>query len=54
MLMASNLNTGVMVTSVHTGANHADVSDNGITEKYCYDNDSAIASSTVVYTIGMR
>ncbi len=39
--MASNLNTGVMVTSVHTGANHADVSDNGITEKYCYDNDSA-------------
>ncbi|MDZ7611140.1 MAG: FISUMP domain-containing protein [Candidatus Moranbacteria bacterium] len=39
--MAENLNVGVMVDSVDTGATHSDVSDNGTIEKYCYGNDPA-------------
>ncbi len=38
--MAENLNVGTMVTSVNTGSNHSDVSNNSIIEKYCYNNDA--------------
>ena len=38
--MGANLNIGVQTTSINTGSPHADVSDNGIIEKYCFDNDS--------------
>ncbi len=38
--MAKNLNIGVMVNSVYTGSSHSDVSNNGIIEKYCYNNDA--------------
>ncbi len=37
--MAKNLNIGTMVSSVNTGSNHSDVSNNGIIEKYCFNND---------------
>ncbi|MCX6269993.1 MAG: dockerin type I domain-containing protein [Bacteroidetes bacterium] len=37
--MKENLNIGSMVTSVITGSNHSDCSNNGIIEKYCYYND---------------
>jgi len=39
--MAKNLNVGTMVNSVNTGSSHSDVSNNGVIEKYCYDNDPA-------------
>ncbi|MCX6270186.1 MAG: hypothetical protein NTU44_03030, partial [Bacteroidetes bacterium] len=39
--MKENLNIGTMVTSVNTGYDHSDVSNNGIIEKYCYNNDPA-------------
>ena len=38
--MAKNLNTGSMVTDHNTGAMHSHASDNGIIEKYCYNNDT--------------
>ena len=37
--MAKNLNVGVMVNSIYSGSLHTDVSNNGVIEKYCYDND---------------
>jgi len=39
--MAGNLNVGIMVNSVPTGDSHSDVSNNGVIEKYCYNNDTA-------------
>ena len=36
--MAQNLNVGVYTASVNTGSDHSDVSNNGIIEKYCYNN----------------
>lgn len=39
--MAKNLNVGTMVNSVNTGSGHSDVSNNGVIEKYCYNNDTA-------------
>lgn len=38
--MADNLNIGMMATSVNTGYEHSDVSNNGVIEKYCYNNTS--------------
>lgn len=38
--MAENLNVGVYKASVDTGSSHSDVSDNGIIEKYAYNNDT--------------
>ncbi|MFO7616265.1 MAG: hypothetical protein R6V75_03365, partial [Bacteroidales bacterium] len=37
--MAKSLNIGRMVTSAETDQIHSDVSNNGIIEKYCYNND---------------
>ncbi len=37
--LRENLNIGVMVISTTTMGNHSDCADNGIVEKYCYDND---------------
>ena len=37
--MKKNLNIGVMVISNATGISHSDHSNNGIIEKYCYNND---------------
>jgi len=39
--MAKNLNVGIMVNSVNTGSQNSDVSNNGIIEKFCYNNDLA-------------
>jgi len=39
--MAENLNVGSTTTSVDTGSSHSDMSDDGIIEKYCYNNDTA-------------
>ncbi len=39
--MAKNLNIGVYKASVNTGSTHSDVSNNGIIEKYCFNNDQA-------------
>ncbi|MCX6270187.1 MAG: lamin tail domain-containing protein, partial [Bacteroidetes bacterium] len=39
--MKENLNIGTMVTSVNTGSSHSECSNNGIIEKYCYNNDPA-------------
>ena len=39
--MKKNLNIGAFTPSVNTGSEHSDVSNNGIIEKYCYDNDQA-------------
>ncbi|HRY32552.1 MAG TPA: FISUMP domain-containing protein [Bacteroidales bacterium] len=39
--MKENLNIGVMVNSLSTGSSHSDCSNNGIIEKYCYNNDTA-------------
>lgn len=36
--MAENLNVGTMVNSAITTTPHSDVSNNGVIEKYCYDN----------------
>ncbi|MHC1707308.1 MAG: FISUMP domain-containing protein [Bacteroidales bacterium] len=40
-VMKENLNIGTYVASISTGFNHSDVDDNGIIEKYCYNNDTA-------------
>ncbi|MBP7849160.1 MAG: hypothetical protein KA053_02675 [Lentimicrobiaceae bacterium] len=37
--MGKNLNIGVMVSSTNTGADHSNASNNGVIEKYCYNND---------------
>jgi len=37
--LKENLDIGTMVTSVHTDVTHSNCSNNGIIEKYCYDND---------------
>ncbi|MHC1706017.1 MAG: FISUMP domain-containing protein [Bacteroidales bacterium] len=42
--MKENLNIGIMVTSVVNTGSHSDCSNNGIIEKYCYNNDSANCS----------
>ncbi len=42
--MQQNLNIGTMVLSTNTGSLHSDCSNNGIIEKYCYDNDPAQCS----------
>ena len=43
--MKENLNIGNMVVSTETIDNfHSDCSDNGIIEKYCYNNDSAMCT----------
>ncbi|MBE0641338.1 MAG: hypothetical protein IH599_04835, partial [Bacteroidales bacterium] len=39
--MAANLNIGIMVNSISNGTSHSDQSNNGIIEKYCYNNDPA-------------
>jgi len=39
--LKENLNVGEYVASVNTGPSHSDVSNNGIKEKYCYNNDTA-------------
>lgn len=39
--MAENLNYGTFKESIATDESHADVSNNGIVEKYAYDNDIA-------------
>ena len=36
--MKQNLKTGIFKISNNTGINHSDVSNNGVVEKYCYDN----------------
>lgn len=36
--MKENLNIGTVVNSVFTANHHSDVSNNGVIEKYCYDN----------------
>jgi len=43
--MAENLNVGIMVNSVNTGSSHSDVSNNGVIEKYCYDNDPSYCTT---------
>ncbi len=39
--MAENLNIGEYVESIISGVGHSDVSNNGIIEKYCHDNNTA-------------
>ncbi|MCX6270581.1 MAG: hypothetical protein NTU44_05055 [Bacteroidetes bacterium] len=39
--MKENLNVGSYVASINTGSSHSDVSNNGIIEKYCYNNEQA-------------
>ena len=39
--MNVGVNVGVYVESIDTGSFHSDASDNGIIEKYCYNNDTA-------------
>ena len=39
--LKENLDVGVYVPSTETGSTHSDVSDNGITEKYCYENNES-------------
>jgi uncharacterized protein (TIGR02145 family) len=36
--MAENLNVGAMVNSFNTGSQHSDCNNNGIKEKYCFEN----------------
>jgi uncharacterized protein (TIGR02145 family) len=38
--LRENLDVGVFVQSINTDSNHSDVSNNGIIEKYCYNNDT--------------
>lgn len=38
--MQENLNIGTQVTSINTGSPHSDQFNNGIIEKYCYNNNS--------------
>jgi len=42
--MAENLRTGVFVESDPNGNVHSDLSNNGVIEKYCYENDTANCS----------
>jgi len=42
--MRENLNIGTMVISANTGSAHSDCSNNGIIEKYCYNNEAANCS----------
>jgi len=42
--MRENLNIGTMVTSTTAGNPHSDCSNNGLIEKYCYNNDTAMCS----------
>ncbi|MCX6272863.1 MAG: hypothetical protein NTU44_16950 [Bacteroidetes bacterium] len=37
--MRENMNIGMMVNSVYTTSDHSECSNNGIIEKYCYNND---------------
>jgi uncharacterized protein (TIGR02145 family) len=37
--MKENLNVGIFAQSNNTGISHSDVLDNGVIEKYCYNND---------------
>ncbi len=37
--MQQNLNIGTMVMTTSTGSSHSNCSNNGIIEKYCYNND---------------
>lgn len=39
--MKENLNIGTFVSSINSGNYHSDMSDNGIVEKYCQDNNPA-------------
>lgn len=39
--MARNLNIGIKANSISTGSYHSNVTNNGIIEKYCYNNDAA-------------
>jgi uncharacterized protein (TIGR02145 family) len=39
--MAENLRTGIFIPSTATNSIHSDLDNNGIIEKYCYDNDTA-------------
>ncbi|MCX6792877.1 MAG: hypothetical protein NTY12_02530 [Candidatus Falkowbacteria bacterium] len=39
--MKQNLNAGTMVTSVNTGSNHSNQTNDSLVEKYCYSNLSA-------------
>jgi uncharacterized protein (TIGR02145 family) len=39
--LKENLDVGVYVPSIKTGSTHSDVTNNGIIEKYCYNNDTA-------------
>jgi uncharacterized protein (TIGR02145 family) len=42
--MRENLNIGAMVNSLNTGSSHSECANNGIIEKYCYNNDLAICA----------
>ncbi|MCD6347459.1 MAG: fibrobacter succinogenes major paralogous domain-containing protein [Bacteroidales bacterium] len=39
--MGENLKVGTFVTSIETSSEHSDVSDNGVIEKYYFDNNEA-------------
>ncbi|MCX6271617.1 MAG: hypothetical protein NTU44_10425, partial [Bacteroidetes bacterium] len=39
--MRENLDIGTMVDSYYSGSPHSDCSDDGVIEKYCYNNDPA-------------
>ncbi|MCX6271744.1 MAG: hypothetical protein NTU44_11095 [Bacteroidetes bacterium] len=39
--LKENLNIGTMVTSTVTGSSHSNCSNNGVIEKYCFNNDTA-------------
>jgi len=39
--MAENLRTGVFVESTVSSSVHSDLADNGVIEKYCFENDTA-------------
>ena len=39
--MAKNLNIGEYVESFYTGSSHTEPSNNGVIEKYCFENDTA-------------
>lgn len=44
--LRENMNVGTMVQSTQTFTNHSDCSDNGIIEKYCYEN---LPSNCAIY-----
>jgi uncharacterized protein (TIGR02145 family) len=43
--MKENLNIGNMVNSVNTDASHSECHNNGVIEKYCYQNNPAMCST---------